>query len=64
MPVTAPVLDQDLVDREALAHLGAGLRGGLDEQRVEHGAPRADAVRLPSTGRGEPEIVTGPKSNE
>ena len=37
----APVLDQDLLDREGLAHLRARRRGGLDQQRVEHDPPRA-----------------------
>src|SRR5688572_2167047 len=37
------VLDQDLLDREAFADLGAGLRRGLDQLLVEDGPARAIA---------------------
>ena len=57
------VLDEDLVDREPLAHLDAGVGRGMDEHRVEHGPARAvglvDAV---ASRRGDPAIVNGPKS--
>ena len=60
-----PVLDQDLLDREGLAHLRARRGGGLDQQRVEHDPPGAvRPVGAPFAGRGVPATVTGPKSNE
>ena len=37
----ASVLDQELLDGEALADLRAGLGGGIDEQLVEDCPPRA-----------------------
>ena len=60
----APSSIDDLVDREALAHLGAGLAGRVDEDLVEHRAARRVGRATPSLGRGEPAIVNGPKSNE
>ena len=45
------VLDEDVVDRERLAHLGTGVGCGVDQHRVEHGPARAvglvDAVDRP-----------------
>ena len=41
IPVTRPSSIEELVDGEALADLGAGLGGGVDQQLVEHGAARA-----------------------
>ena len=35
------VVDHDVFDRELFAHLGAGFGRRVDEQLVEHGAPRA-----------------------
>ena len=39
-PLDVAVLDDDLVDRESFANLGAGSSGGVDEERVEHGTAR------------------------
>ena len=41
-----PVVEQDLVDGEGLAQLGARRHGGVHQQRVEHGAPRGEGARL------------------
>ena len=37
----AALLDQDLLDGEGFAQFGAGRHGCVDQQRVEHDAPRA-----------------------
>ena len=41
------IVGEDLLDREALAELDAGLDRGVDQQLVEHRAPRAVSVRDP-----------------
>ena len=41
----AAVLDDDVLDGESLADLGAGLGGGIDEQLVQHGPPRGVGAR-------------------
>ena len=42
-----PAIEQQLVDREALPQLGAGLDGGVDQELVEDRAPRRVRVRHP-----------------
>ena len=59
-----PVVHDDVVDRELLAHLGARFGRAVDEQLVEDGAARAVRDRRVCACPGAPEIVKGPKSNE
>ena len=59
----ASVFDQELVHREALAHLRASLSRGVDEQFVEHRASDAIRDRRVASCPGDPDSVKGPKSN-
>jgi hypothetical protein len=57
----APVLEDELLDGEPLADLGAGLGGGVDQQLVQHSAPGGVGDRV-LRGAGAPVRVNGPKS--
>jgi hypothetical protein len=56
------VREEELVDGEARAHLGAGRRRGLEEDRVEHGAARGVGVGDVAGGGGSPVSANGPAS--
>ena len=63
-PDDPAVVDDQLVERDALPDLGAGVAGGVDEQGVEHVRRGQYAVAHAIDRAGLPAIVIGPKSNE
>jgi hypothetical protein len=63
-PGDGAVLDEELVEGDALANLRTGFAGRVDEELVEDGPPGQYEVAAPPAGQGLPLMVTGPKSNE
>ena len=58
------VVEDERFEGEAFADLCSGVTGGVDQQRVEHGAARAVGDGRGRPGRGRPVRRIGPKSNE